>query len=130
MKEIFLKFKAPEMFKKKKKNFPRKCYSNGSISLSVLCHLLVSQMKEEESCVETATVPQQHSVSAQSFPVRSQWHWHLWCSQCANREHLWSGMAREGCGALILWKKLFARITCALRAARGAICTGGPVGDW
>lgn len=113
----------------KKIHFPRKCYSNGSVPLSPLCHLQVSQMKEEESCMETATVPQQHSVSAQSFASWIQWHWHLWCSQCVNREHLWSGMAHRGMWCTNSVEET-ARITCALWAARGAACTGRPAGDW
>lgn len=78
-----------------KNNFPSKLYSSGSIPLSLLRHLLVTQMKEEEGGLETTTVPQQHTVCltiTSLFRVALT----LLNLQRANSMFFWSGTLREG----------------------------------
>lgn len=78
-----------------KNNFPNKLYSHGSVPLSLLCHSLVTQMKEEEGGMETTTVPQQHTVCLPiAVPFRVVLV--LLNLQCANTMCFWSGMLREG----------------------------------
>lgn len=67
-----------------KNNFPSKLYSNGSVPLSVLRHLLVTQMKEEEGGMKKTTVPWQHTMYLPiAFPFRVQLALLNW--QCASK---------------------------------------------
>lgn len=53
-------------------NFPRIFYSNGSIPLCLLHHLLFSQMKKEEGWHgDSHSVPAAHRVSVHSFAMQS-----------------------------------------------------------
>ena len=112
-----------------KNNFPSKLYSNGSVPLSLLRHLLVTQMKEEEGWHGDNHSPiAVHNVPTHSFPI--QWYWRSWICNvltvCA------SGLARfvKGCGRLPQRKMPYARITCALWAAREATCESKPLVNW
>lgn len=82
-------FPEVQSFWNVKNNFPRKLYGNVSVPLSLLRHLLVTQMKEEEGGMETTTVPQQHAVCLPiAFPFR--------VVLALLNLHFWSGMLCEG----------------------------------